>query len=54
MIEAFYYKKNITFVGNGDSSSNGARIKIWAGPVGSAIVNDIQYEDLSVRFYVLS
>ncbi|KAG8730494.1 hypothetical protein FRC11_006570 [Ceratobasidium sp. 423] len=40
--------KNITFVGNGDSSSNGARIKIWAGPVGSAIVNDIHYEDLTV------
>ncbi|KAJ1302332.1 hypothetical protein OPQ81_001147 [Rhizoctonia solani] len=40
--------KNITFVGNGDSSSNGARIKIWSGPVGSAIVNDIHYEDISV------
>ncbi|CAE6519890.1 unnamed protein product [Rhizoctonia solani] len=41
--------KNITFVGNGDSSSNGARIKIWAGPVGSAIVNDIHYEDITVN-----
>ncbi|QRV96404.1 polygalacturonase [Ceratobasidium sp. AG-Ba] len=41
--------KNITFVGNGDSSSNGARIKVWAGPVGSAIVNDVHYEDLSIE-----
>jgi galacturan 1,4-alpha-galacturonidase len=41
-------QKNITFVGNGDGSSNGARIKVWAGPVGSAIVNDVHYEDLSV------
>ncbi|KAF8676595.1 Glycosyl hydrolases family 28 [Rhizoctonia solani] len=41
--------KNVTFVGNGDSSSNGARIKIWSGPVGSAIVNDIHYEDLRVE-----
>lgn len=40
--------KNITFVGNGDSSSNGARIKVWAGPVGSAIVNDVHYEDISI------
>ncbi|CUA68995.1 Exopolygalacturonase [Rhizoctonia solani] len=41
--------KNITFVGNGDGSSNGARIKVWSGPVGSAIVNDIHYEDISVE-----
>ncbi|KAF8606149.1 pectin lyase-like protein [Ceratobasidium sp. AG-I] len=42
--------KNITFVGNGVSTSNnGARIKVWAGPVGSAIVNDVHYEDLSVE-----
>ncbi|KAG8708490.1 hypothetical protein FRC08_018863 [Ceratobasidium sp. 394] len=41
--------KNITFVGNGDSSSNGARIKVWAGPVGSAIVNDVHYENLSIE-----
>ncbi|KAG9086986.1 hypothetical protein FS749_003241, partial [Ceratobasidium sp. UAMH 11750] len=42
--------KNITFVGNGASSSNnGARIKVWAGPVGSAIVNDVHYEDLVVQ-----
>ncbi|CAE6462418.1 unnamed protein product [Rhizoctonia solani] len=40
--------KNITFVGNGDESSNGARIKVWAGPVGSAIVNDVHYEDITV------
>ncbi|KAG8709909.1 hypothetical protein FRC09_000401 [Ceratobasidium sp. 395] len=39
--------KNVTFVGNGVSTSNnGARIKVWAGPVGSAIVNDVHYEDL--------
>ena len=44
-------QKNITFVGNGVSTSNnGARIKVWAGPVGSAIVNDVHYEDLSVRY----
>ncbi|KAG8789527.1 hypothetical protein FRC12_013417 [Ceratobasidium sp. 428] len=42
--------KNVTFVGNGVSTSNnGARIKVWAGPVGSAIVNDIHYEDLVVQ-----
>ncbi|GAB1527692.1 hypothetical protein RhiTH_010880 [Rhizoctonia solani] len=38
--------KNITFVGDGGSSNNGARIKVWSGPVGTAIVNDIHYEDL--------
>ncbi|KAG9077996.1 hypothetical protein FRC06_008597, partial [Ceratobasidium sp. 370] len=42
--------KNATFVGNGVSTSNnGARIKVWAGPVGSAIVNDVHYEDLVVQ-----
>ncbi|KAG9121918.1 hypothetical protein FRC07_001903, partial [Ceratobasidium sp. 392] len=42
--------KNITFVGGGTSSSNnGARIKVWAGPVGSAIVNDVHYEDLYLQ-----
>ncbi|KAG8709459.1 hypothetical protein FRC11_005552 [Ceratobasidium sp. 423] len=38
--------KNITFAGD---TSNGARIKVWSGPVGSAIVNDIHYEDLWVE-----
>ncbi|CAE6519376.1 unnamed protein product [Rhizoctonia solani] len=41
--------KNITFVGDGGSSSTGARIKVWAGPVGSAVVNDVHYEDIQVK-----
>ncbi|CUA77864.1 hypothetical protein RSOLAG22IIIB_06837 [Rhizoctonia solani] len=41
--------KNITFVGDGSGSSNGARIKVWAGPVGSAVVNDVHYEDIQVN-----
>ncbi|KAF8676594.1 Exopolygalacturonase B [Rhizoctonia solani] len=49
IVEHVKVQKNITFVGDGGSSNNGARIKVWSGPVGTAIVNDIHYEDLLIE-----